>query len=51
MELSALYDRKCIPVPQMPKIWHMPKLLDAHLWMKYANIHATYEVALINGLA
>ena len=34
--------------PQMPNICHMPKLLDFHLWRKYANILATYEVASID---
>ena len=35
----------------MPQIWHMPKLLNMHLWEKYANICGTYEVASINNVA
>ena len=35
----------------VPKIWHMPKLLDMHLWEKYVNIQATYEVAPIYDVA
>ena len=26
----------------------MPKLLNVHLWVKYANIYVTYEVVPIN---
>ena len=37
--------------PHVPQIGHIPKLLDVHLWEKYANIHATYEVASINDVA
>ena len=28
----------------------MAKLLNGHLWSKYANIHATYEIAPINSI-
>ena len=35
---------------QMPQIWYMPQLLDKHVWGKYANIHAKYKVASINGV-
>ena len=37
--------------PQMPQIWHAPKLCDIHLVEKYANIHATHKVAPINKIA
>ena len=29
--------------PQMPDIYHMPKLLNIHQWGKYANKYATYN--------
>ena len=32
-------------------ISHMPKLVFIHLWHKYANIFATYEVAPISDVA
>ena len=35
----------------MPKIWHIPKLLSLHLWVKLANINASHEVAPINDVA
>ena len=31
-------------------MWHMPKLLNMHLWGKNANLQAIYETAAINVL-
>ena len=38
-------------VLQRTKICYMPQLLNVHLWWKYANIHAKYEVASITDVA
>ena len=35
----------------MPQIYHMPKLLNVHLWGMYSNIYDKYEVAPINDVA
>ena len=37
--------------PQMPQIWHMPKLLNMDLCGKYDNMYATYEVTPTNDVA
>ena len=36
---------------QVSHIRNIPKWHDTLLWRKYANIHATYEVAIINDVA
>ena len=37
--------------PHIPQIWYMPKLLNMHLWLTNANIHATYKEVPINDVA
>ena len=34
-----------------PHIWNIPKLLNAHLWKKYAHKHSTCTVSAINDVA
>ena len=50
---TTLLQNKCHnkSASQIPQIWHVTKFFNLHLWGKYTNIHATYEVALINNVA
>ena len=40
----------CVPATNMPYKCHILKLVNVHIWVRYANIYVMYELAAINNV-